>query len=244
MIITKDVLISDVVLRLTQGKPSSDLELEKSQVAFIIDQVRWKLVTDKLNANITHNYPIDPIYIRTDENLVPTLVPVVGAPVQNKIQVALQFEPLSLYRDRGVMRVFASPIQSTLPTPNLQLPVDFGSYVDAVSVHELDMLNAMKFSKPSITNLKYRREGQTLWIYGLDSNTYKMVQFSVSYMPRMSALEDLNSNDPVPLTEDLYGPLVEGATKICFEQIYKSSTDIAANATSNLNLKPANQVNV
>lgn len=234
MQITKLVLISDVINRLTQGKPSSDLELEQAQVAFIIDQVRWNLVTQKLNEQLKKGYPIDPVYSYTQYNTVPTLIPLMNTRYQTNIQVGLSYVPLSLYRDRAIMRVFATPIPPTAPMPQLSIPIDFGSPVDMVAISQLDDIKALKFGKPALNNLKYTREGQTLWIYGLTQDTYKMVQFTITYMPRMSLLEDLNDNDPVPITEDLYEPIVEGATKICYAQLYNSGMDTSDNATQDL----------
>jgi len=235
MQITKDVLISDVIIRVTQSKPSADLEIEKAQVAFVLDQVRWGLITDKINKQFAKLYQIDPVYIFTEDNLVPVLTPRQGAVIQDNISINLQFAPLNIYRDRGVIRVFANPVVVSLPQPNLQFTLDYGSPVEMITAFELDVIRKLKFSKPSLNNLKFRREGQNLIIYGLDVNTYKMVNFSVTYFPRISMLEDLNDNDPVPLTEDLYGPLVEGATEIIFNEMYKTFADIRSDATQMTN---------
>lgn len=235
MQITKDVLISDVILRVTQSKPSADLEIEKSQVAFILDQVRWQLVTEKINKQFGIHYAIDPVYIFTEDNLVPILIPRQGAVIQDNIQIGLQYNPLSIFRDRGVIRVYANPVAVSLPQPNLQFPLDYGSPVEMITAAELDVIRNLKFSKPALNNLKFRREGQTLIIYGLDVNTYKMVNFSVTYFPRISMLEDLNDNDPVPITEDLYGPLVEMASEKVFNEIYKTFADIRADSTQMTN---------
>lgn len=233
MLITKKVLISDVILRVTQGKPSTELELEQSQIAFILDQVRWGLITAKINAQIQKNYPIDPAYIFTETNLVPQLINTPGLPIQNNIGFQLQYKPLNIYRDRGVIRVFAVPIQSTITLSNLQLPIDYGSVVDMVSASEIDDLNGLRFSKPSLKNMKFRREGDMLYIFGLDVNTYQMVKFTVTYFPRISLLEDLNDEDEVPLTEDIYKPLIEEATTTAMAQIYNSGTDIRNDAIQN-----------
>lgn len=233
MIITKKVLISDIILRVTQGKPSAELELEQQQVAFMLDQVRWSMVIDKLNKQIQSNYSIDPVYITTDDGLTPIIVTKFGAPVQDNIQIQLKYNPLSLWRDRGVIRIFAVPVQPTNMLPSLQFPIDYGSPLDMISASEMDDLRNLRFSKPSLSNLKFRREGRNIYILGLDQDTYQMVNFSVTYVPRISILEDLNDNDPVPLTEDLYGPLVDAATKTVYQQIYSSGADIRADAVQN-----------
>lgn len=189
-----------------------------------------------LNENVTKNYPIDPVYVFTQENTTATLVNVQGAPYQSKVQVGLQYQPLNLYRDRGMLRVFAWPVQPTLPLSNysVRMPIDYGSQVDAVSAADLENLKNLRFSKPDIGNLKYRREGQTLWIYGLNADTYKMVQFDITYVPRYSLLEDLGDDDVVPMTESLYLDTIKEATQICYDQIYHSGVDLRDDSVQGL----------
>jgi len=71
---TKEMLVSDIILRISKGKPSDDQELEPRQVAFWIDQWLPFLVTDLLNKRVSMGLGIDPNYIKIEECAEPSII--------------------------------------------------------------------------------------------------------------------------------------------------------------------------
>lgn len=203
---TKSELISDVILRLTRGKPSDDLEIEPSQVAFWIDLVLNGLVKQVLDDKIKKGIDsIDPAYICYDR-----LVPIkAGAQsYSDNFYVDLCAEPLNLFRDRGVIRVST---ESTL--------TEVGEWVDKMKMEEIDNLKKLKFSKPSLKNLKYHRVKSRLYFYGFTNDTYQLVTLIIGYVPRTKALDDLGDDDPIYVGDEIPPLLAEELEKIGRRQI-------------------------
>ncbi len=221
---TKQQLRDDLILRITKGKPSDDLELEKGQVEFWIDSVLNALVVDSLNAKLKDkgDNSIDPVYI-CYERLVP--IRQNSQVYANNFYVDLCDEPLNLYRDRGVIRVATEP---TATEP--------GQGVDKMKMEEIDDLRNLKYSRPSLKNLKYHRVKKRLWFHGLTADTFNLVTFLIAFVPKLKALEDLKDTDSIPVSDDLIPQIAEEVEKIARRQVYQSDEDDSNNSEQDLNV--------
>ena len=220
MAFTKDALVSDIILRVTKGNPSDDLELEPKQVAFWIDMVLAAVVKDFLDKKLINGLGIDPDYIKTEECIDARLKRTDCSDCQNNVYFSLCDEPMNLLRDRGVIRVVTSE----------------GSWVDKTTLFEIDDLNKLKHSKPSLKNLKYHREKDTIYIHGMNINTYLLTQFHVSYVPKIKLMEELSNEDPIYVGEDVLPLIAEQVEQIARRQLYQSAEDIRNNGSQDLNI--------
>lgn len=220
---TKQQLIDDIILRLTKGKPSDDMELEPTQVAFWIDMVLNSLVKQTLDERIRKGLDgIDPEFI-CYERLIPLRKE--SKDVLGKFYIELCAEPINLIRDRGVIRV-ATEATDTEP----------GKGVDKMKMEEIDNLRELKHSKPSLKNIKYHRVKNKLFFYGLDDNTFHLVTFVIAYVPKTKALEELDDNDPIYISDDLLPLIADEVEKIARRQ-YQSDSDLENDSQQDLNVQ-------
>ncbi len=187
---TKNQLVSDIILRVTKGKPSDDLELERSQVSFWIDMVLGGFIKTKLDEALkAKDGTIDPTYIKIERD--------VDAKIKdtNIIYIDLCDEPINLWRDGGVIRV------ATMD----------GDWVDKMKMEEIDDLAKLKHSKPSLKNIKYTRVQERLYIYGLTSDTIHLATFYIAYVPKIKLLETMEDTDEINVSDDI---LVQVAVEV------------------------------
>lgn len=217
---TKEQLVSDIILRITKGKPSDDLELEHGQVEFWIDQLLPALTKEILDTKIANNLGIDSSYIKIEDCLDAKVKILDCKDCQDNVYIDLKCTPADLFRDRGVIRVVTMD----------------GSWVDKVSLMEIDSLRNLKFSKPSLKNLKYHRVKDRLYIHGMTEDTLHLAQFMVSYVPTQS-LTDMEPDEPVYVGDEVLPRLAEELEKIARRQMYQSDIDEANNARQDLNIQ-------
>lgn len=217
---TKDQLVSDIILRVTKGKPSDDLELEPRQVEFWIDQLLPALQKQLLDKKIADGSGIDPSYICVEDCLDAKVKILDCKDCQDNIYIDLKSCPADLYRDLGVIRVVTMD----------------GSWVDKVSLLEIDSLRNLKFSKPSLKNLKYHRVKSRLYIHGMNVDTAHLAQFMVSYVP-LQSVQELDSDSPIYVGDELLILLSEELEKIARRQVYQSDEDLANNGKQDLNIQ-------
>src|SRR6478736_2778923 len=103
---TLKYLADDIILRLTQGAPTDDSELEITQVIYLLAQCRDSLVQQYVNKQIAAAQPIDTQY--KERYLADTMIAededTVGAD-DERLYVTLPKQPLSLINDMGVVQV-------------------------------------------------------------------------------------------------------------------------------------------
>lgn len=217
---TKNQLVSDIILRLTQGKPSDDLELEPRQVAFWIDMVLGALIKLDLEEALAKKKGlgmIDPSYICWDKE-IPVRVDYIND-TRSDFYFDLNHCPINLTRDAGVIRISTKD----------------GDWVDKMNMLEIDNLNKLRFSSPSLGNLKYTRVKERIHIFGVTTDTYHLVTLDVAYIPTPDLLEDMGYDDEVFVGEDILPKLAEEVEKIARRQIYQSGIDEENDGQQDLN---------
>jgi hypothetical protein len=191
---TKAEIVSDVILRISKGAPSDDLELEPAQVAYWFDIVADKLVADYLNKQIASGYLIDPpmIVIEDDKTAVSENVAMLED-CKDRVYITTSKKVMDLNGDRGVLRVITEE----------------GVVVNKVSLEGLDTLNAMTFSRPNKNNLLYTRVGDNkIYIHGITGKSIDIVQFSVSYIPEIN-ISSLAPTDRINIPDKLVGMIAD-----------------------------------
>lgn len=216
---TKGEIISDIILRVTRGKPSDDLELEPDQVSHWVDLVLGNVVKQSIENSLKNGGTVNPVYIRKEECLSPKLKNSNCLDCQNNIFVELCDQPIGLLNDRGILRVTTQE----------------GRQIDRCSVEELDVINNLTFSKPSLTNLIFHREKDKLFIHGVDHRSYQMIQLNVWYIPEVELLDGLDDDDDVGVDTDILGIVAEEVEKIARRQVYQSIDDEENDAEQDMN---------
>lgn len=219
MAITKQKLLSDIILRVTQGAPSDDLELEPSQVAFWFDLVSGTIVTDYLEKQLKNNESIDPIMIEIEDNKAGIVENVVMlSDCDDRVYITVLKPILDLFSDSGLIRIID----------------DEGFIVNRVSLDKLDTLNKMTFAKPTRENLLYTRIGQKIYIHGLNPKHVGLTQFSVFYVPKID-ISSLTNSDTIKLPDKLIGIISEAVEAMAMKELYGSSIDLENDAEPDLN---------
>lgn len=214
---TKGQLVSDIILRITKGKPSDDLELEPKQVAFWLDMFMGAMIKDNLDKKLIDKKAfIEPGYICWEKDI--------DLKIKNLLSDRYEFyidlcrAPMNLYRDGAVIRVNTTD----------------GDWVDKMKMEEIDNLNNLRWSRPSLKNIKYTRVKSRLYFYGVDFDTYLFVKFDIAYVPKNDLLETLDDDDEVFVGEDLLPAIAEEVEKLARRQTYQSGEDLENNAVQNL----------
>jgi hypothetical protein len=219
---TKNQIVSDIILRLTRGKPSDDLELEPQQVAHWVDLVLPGLVKKTLDEKILAGRPIEAGYIKHEECSELLLRDKNCTDCLDNIYYVIKCEPINLVRDRGIVRVATSD----------------GTAVDKVFISEVDNIMSMTWTRPSLDHLVYYREGCNIYILGLTKNTMHLADFDIWYVPKPAVLEELEDDDELFIGDDLLAPLADEVEKIGRRQLYQSGEDIENDGQQDLKQQP------
>ncbi len=159
---TKKQIRDDVILRLTQAKPSSDFEVPSSQIDRWIDIARDRFVADFLFKNGKYDgFFIPPEYIAIEKGLAITVVATTDeSEFKCTVVQPILGTPLNDYAIARVrVKIVASPYTHTT--------------CKKVDRRTLADLKLMEFSAPSATHPVVYREGQDFYFSGLiaDSDT-------------------------------------------------------------------------
>ena len=217
---TKNMLVSDIILRISKGKPSDDLELEPKQVAFWIDQLMPALIKNSLDTKISNGLGIDPDYIKVEECVEPKIKLLDCKDCQDNVYVDLCHTPISLLRDRGVLRV----------------ATEDGISVDKIRIEDIEDLKRLKFARPSVKNVKYYRVKNRLYFIGITNDTIGLFKFTINYIPNQNLIE-IADDTPIYVGDDILPLLAEGVEAIARRQVYQSNTDQENNAKQDLNIQ-------
>jgi len=203
MAITKAQLIDDIILRITKGAPSDDLELSARQIAFWFDLVGSDLIPKYVDSQLRKNLSVPSVMLEIDDDIEGTVENVVMLDeYADRVYIETEKHILDLPKDNGVLRVITEE----------------GQKVDRVPIERLDTLNSMTFSRPNRDNLLYSKVDQKLYIHGLSPKNVGIVTFSVTYIPKIS-LTDLDNSDEVKLPDEVIGLISDEVEKKALRQM-------------------------
>lgn len=218
---TKERLISDIILQLTQGSPSDDLALEEEQVAYWLQYYLHDLIRREILDYQRKGQMIPPVYIRRDIalKLKEESVTDVDA-VKQRIYAELVDDVLDLPRDGGIIRV-----------------LDYDrNLIQKTSVEELEHLRNLRFAKPSLNNILYYREGKKIFIEGFNTADISFNPVMVSFIPKQDVLA-LADNGEILITDQLVPILIDLCVQRGKLELYGSETDKANDGIDNKEIK-------
>ena len=200
---TKKQLVDDIILRVTKGAPSDDLELEPRQIAFWFDLVAKTLVPDYLNTLIKDGDTIDPFYIEIEDNKVGVVENVAMLDIgDDRVYITVTKPVMPLIHDAGVIRIITEE----------------GTVVNNAPIEHLDTLNKLTFGKPSRENLLYSRINDRLYIHGFKPQHIAILKFSVTYIPTID-ISSLADGDTVKITDSIVSILSEAVEKMALKEL-------------------------
>lgn len=206
---TKGALVSDLELRLTEGKPSDDLEFEREQLAHWLDQAANMILSDYITKQMLKREDINPEYIKSSLYRNPIeegITEVAAADERYYIDISgLEIlPPRGFRRDYGVVRVHDQ----------------YNRHMVNITYDESDYFDDLWYAKSDkdSRNFQWYREGGRVYIKGIDSTNYTTESFRVFYIEVIdsSLLADIAE---YPLGEDLSPLVVDIAEEIGWRQL-------------------------
>jgi hypothetical protein len=201
---TKNALVSDIILRVTRGKPSDDLELEPKQVAYWIDLVGNALLPGFLNKNLTKGDSIDRdlVYRETCKAITQEDDPHVPA-VDDRLYFSICKEPVDLTNDAGILRVITNT----------------GQRIDRITLEDVDIVQDLTFGRASSESLRFYREQQAIIVLGIPPSMKDSVEIQIWYVPKL-AVESLKDTDEVKLPDELLDAIMDAVEQKALRQLY------------------------
>jgi hypothetical protein len=202
---SKQQLISDIELRVTESKPSDDLQLEHSQIVHWLDLAANTIVPEFLNRQIKRKERIDPQYMRQANDLQlleESSANNVDEGVRHYIDIS-SYNIMSLDRDMGVVRV------------STKTGVRISSSVNQQSE---DRLQNLYFAKPSRDNLVWYREDGKIFIEGYGNSIMSAIKLNMTYIPVID-IESLADGDIVPISGDILPFVLEAVEAMALKEL-------------------------
>lgn len=211
--VSKEKAISDVILKLTQSSPTQDLALEDDQVAFWLTQEVNFLVTQEVMKAVNQGKPIPPIYLlrETCKQVTEEDVSCVD-PDDERMYFALTGEVLDVENDAGIVQVLTSDYEQ----------------IYKASLELLPRLKAMRFTKPSTQLLIWSRQGDLIFVEGLENADIDFNDIIVSYVPKQDVV-DMDDDDEIIISDLLLPVLIDRAVETGKLQMYGSQPDKTGN---------------
>jgi len=224
--ITKEKLIGDVELQLTQAFPSQDLELEQSQTAFWLTNVRNALVAQEIEKSFKQGKQVPQIYLVTEtcKQLVETPVGCVdsGEDGENdNYYFALTGAVVDVSDDNGIVQVLSAD--------------DDGDQdeIFKASLQSLPMLKAMTYTKPSSQIVSWSRSGDYIYVQGFKNSDIDFNKIIVTYVAKQDLLT-MADTDLVNITDSLLPVLIEQVVELGKLELFGTQADTENNASPDI----------
>jgi hypothetical protein len=210
----KNALISDIILRITKSKPSDDLEIEPSQVAFWISNIGNEVIQKYLDNKLKSGKSIDPFfYTKESYNMMNKEDDPLIDDDKDRIYITLESQVLDLYCDNGVIRVFTTS----------------GEKVNKTSLDSVDIVEDLEFAKSSSDNPLYYRDGSDkLVIMGIPYEMRSNLELIVWYVAKLD-LECLSDTDEVKIPDELL-PIILDEVEIVARREFSGAQDVENNS--------------
>jgi hypothetical protein len=192
----KDKLISDIELRITKGKPSDDLELERSLISHWLDIIRDELVFNEIKRDLKAGKGINAAYLErelakeatTEDDTIEE---------QDRYYISVSKTPMSIPKDAGIVKVQLTDGTPILPT----------------TIRYLDVMEQLPYASPSFARPLYYRIDKKLYINGLGDNSAEDEYFNVYYIASYSN-DEVAEDDDFKISDELLPALLDAVEDI------------------------------
>ena len=205
----KNKLISDVVLKATQGAPTDDSEISNTQIAYWATEILHQLIKSEVDAELRAGRRVPPVYI-TREDCEPLAIEDLDcqADCQDGIYIDLNFDIIDIQDDGGLIRVVT----------------DEQEQVKIIDLGMLDTIRSLRFGKPSMDNPACYRVARRIYVEGIKYPEVPFNFLSVYYIKKQD-VEALEDTDEVICSSLIAPILIDRLADLLKDQMYGSTPD-------------------
>lgn len=219
---TRAKLISDIQLRIYQGKPSDDIELDEPQIAHWIDIVRDEILTKKLNKDLSNGLTVNGFYVFKEECLELTKESIECLEVCSdpRFFVTLSFDAIPLYKDGGIIRVVDN----------------YGRSLTGTNQLFSESLANIPYRRTSTNRQVFYKENKNIYISDNTSQSAEIYKYTVFYVKQMSD-SDVSNQDDYPLEDSMIPELMDRVEEIARREMSLGVSDQENDGTDPYNNK-------
>ena len=199
--VTKKVIIDDIILKLTEANPTDDFSIPRSQISYVLDTARDKIVSDAVYSDLRKGEIPNAIYIEKEAGNAITSEDDGSVDCAIRHYVTLTKDPVWVINDKGIMLVQFSN----------------GTKVERVRHEDLDVLKFLSGAKPTFTNPVWHREGRKLYIDEVTDIQANEISVHIHYIPTAGYITDETAL--YPLDDGLRVAVSDMAVEILKEEI-------------------------
>jgi len=212
---TKENLISDVILQLTQGAPTDDIQIEESQIASWATDYLNDLVKRECVAESKKGKSIPPVYITRETGLELTEEAIADLDDKNqRMYLTLSGEVLDLPSDSGVVKVLDYDLNLIYKT----------------STENIEILDSLRFARATSENPLFYREGKNIFIKGFNTADLEFNEFIVHYVKKQDVMA-MDDEDELLVTDQLVNVLTDLLVERGKTELYGSQSDPESDGT-------------
>lgn len=206
---TKENLIGDVMLQLTQAVLTDDIAIEELQIASWATDYLNDLVRRECTAEMKKGKFIPAIYIVRETGLPLTEEAVADVDDEDqRMYLTLTGEVVDLPNEGGVVKV---------------LDYDLNT-ISKTSTENLEVISDLRFAAPSSENPLYYLEGNKIFIKGFATSDLEFNDFMVHYVARQDVMA-LEDEDEIKATEQVINVLTDLLVARGLKELYGGQPD-------------------
>lgn len=204
MKITQEYLVGDLELRLSKAKPSDELDIQYSQMAYWIDMARDEYTKEYIKEEK-----------RIDESLIMEIDGLVPYAIQDKVYIGMDIVPLEIKNGGGVIHLYDSD----------------GNFLNKHSLSNKKFMNKLRFAKASACTIVYSLTGTAIMIEGGSSDLLNKT-YSIALVPsELSRIK--NPQDRMYIAPSTVKAILEIAEEIGLREISQGIYDTDNDGTGN-----------
>jgi hypothetical protein len=199
--VTKKVIIDDIILKLTEANPTDDFTIPRSQISYVLDTVRDKLVGDAVLKDLRQGQHPNAIYIEKEAGKVISAEDDGSTDCAIRHYVTLTKDPIWVTNDKGIVLVQFSN----------------GTKVERIGHSDLDVIKFLSGAKATFTSPVFHREGRKLFIDEVTDIQANEISVHVHYIPTAGYITDETA--VYPLDDGLRVSVSDMTVEILKEEI-------------------------
>jgi len=179
--VTKKVIIDDIILKITEANPTDDFSIPRSQISYVLDTVRDKLVGDAVEKDLKKGQHPNAIYIEKEAGKVISSEDDGSAECAIRHYVTLTKDPIWVANDLGIMLIQFSN----------------GTKAERVDHKDLDVIKFLSGAKATFKNPIWHREGRKVYVDELTDIQANEITVHAHYIPTAGYITDETALYPI-----------------------------------------------
>jgi len=197
--VTKKIIIDDIILRVTEARPTDDFTVPREQIGYILDTVRDEVVAKEVHNNLRQGRIVNSIYIEKEASklIVSENDGSTGCAIRH--YVTIDKDPVWVVDDMAIVLVQTSD----------------GTRARRMNQKDIETSRFLSGSKPSPTNPVWHREGRNIYLDEFTDIQANEVTIHVHYVPTAGYITDetavypLDDSDRAVVTEIVVDEIIK-----------------------------------